>query len=37
MTRLGRQVMLLTEYQFNLEEVNEIDNDLLRFQVIFEF
>ncbi len=37
LSRVGRNVMLLAEYQFNLEEVNEIDNDLFRFQVVFEF
>ncbi len=37
LSRLGRNLMLLAEYQFNLEEVNEIDNDLFRFQVVFEF
>ncbi len=37
LTRLGRHLMFLAEYQINMEEVNEIDNDLFRFQVVFEF
>ncbi len=37
MTRIQRNVMLLAQYQFNQEEVNEIDNDLFRFALIFEF
>ena len=35
--RFQRHVMALAQYQFNLEEVNEIDNDLFRFALIFEF
>ena len=35
--RFQRHVMALAQYQFNLEEVNEIDNDLFRFSLIFEF
>ncbi|MFQ5572004.1 MAG: hypothetical protein ACE5G0_20190, partial [Rhodothermales bacterium] len=37
LTRMGRHVMLLAQYQINLEEVNEFDNDLFRFQIVFEF
>ena len=37
LSRLDRHLMLLAQYQFNLEEVNEIDNDLFRFAIIFEF
>ncbi len=37
LTRLGPNVLLLAEYQFNLEEVNERNNDLFRFQIAFEF
>jgi len=37
LTRVGRHMLFLFEYQFNMEEVNEIDNDLFRFQVVFEF
>lgn len=37
LSRVSRNLMLLAEYQFNLEEVNEIDNDLFRLQLVFEF
>ncbi len=37
MTRLQQHIMLLAQYQFNQEEVNEVDNDLFRFAMIFEF
>jgi hypothetical protein len=37
MTRIQRNVQVLTQYQFNQEEVNEIDNDLFRLALIFEF
>ncbi|NNE69868.1 MAG: hypothetical protein HKN29_05830 [Rhodothermales bacterium] len=37
MSRIGRHVMLLAQYQINLEEINERDNDLFRFQLAFEF
>ena len=37
LSRIQRNIMLLAQYQFNLEEVNEIDNDLFRFAMIFEF
>ena len=37
MTRLQQHMLLLAQYQFNQEEVNEIDNDLFRFGIIFEF
>jgi hypothetical protein len=37
MTRIQRNVLVLTQYQFNQEEVNEIDNDLFRLALIFEF
>jgi hypothetical protein len=37
MTRLQQYVTVLAQYQFNQEEVNEIDNDLFRFALIFEF
>jgi hypothetical protein len=37
MSRLSRNVTLLAQYQINSEEVNERDNDLLRFQIAFEF
>jgi hypothetical protein len=36
-TRIQQHLMLLAQYQFNQEEVNEIDNDLFRFTMIFEF
>ncbi len=37
LTRIQRNIMLLVQYQFNQEEVNEIDNDLFRGALIFEF
>ena len=37
LSRLDRHLMVLAQYQFNQEEVNEIDNDLFRFAFIFEF
>jgi hypothetical protein len=37
MSRLQQYVTVLAQYQFNQEEVNEIDNDLFRFAFIFEF
>lgn len=37
MTRLGPNLSLLAEYQINQEEVNELDNDLFRAQLVFEF
>jgi hypothetical protein len=37
MSRIGRNITLLAQYQINLEEVNERDNDLFRFQIAFEF
>ena len=37
MSRLQQHIMLLAQYQINQEEVNEIDNDLFRFALIFEF
>ena len=37
LSRIDRHVLLLAQYQFNQEEVNEIDNDLFRFALIFEF
>ena len=37
LARIEQHIQLLAQYQFNLEEVNEIDNDLFRFGVIFEF
>ncbi len=36
-TRIQQHLMLLAQYQFNQEEVNEVDNDLFRFAMIFEF
>ncbi|NNE55102.1 MAG: hypothetical protein HKN32_03705, partial [Flavobacteriales bacterium] len=35
--RMGRHVLFLAEYQINMEEVNERNNDLARFQIVFEF
>ncbi len=37
LTRLGPNVSLLAEYQINMEEVDEVDNDLFRAQLVFEF
>ena len=37
LSRLQQHILLLAQYQFNQEEVNEIDNDLFRFGIIFEF
>jgi hypothetical protein len=37
LTRLGSNLSLLTQYQLNMEERDEIDNDLFRAQVVFEF
>ena len=37
LARIEQHIQLLAQYQFNLEEINEIDNDLFRFGVIFEF
>ena len=37
LTRINRNLSILMQYQLNMEEVNEIDNDLFRFQLAFEF
>lgn len=37
LSRIDRHLLVLAQYQFNQEEVNEIDNDLFRFALIFEF
>jgi hypothetical protein len=37
MTRLGSNINLLAQYQLNMEERDEIDNDLFRAQLVFEF
>ena len=37
LTRLGANISVLAEYQFNLEEVDEVNNDLFRAQLVFEF
>ncbi|MEZ4700409.1 MAG: hypothetical protein R2834_08770 [Rhodothermales bacterium] len=36
-SRLQQHILFLAQYQFNQEEVNEVDNDLFRFAIIFEF
>ena len=37
LTRLGPNLSLLAQYQINMEEVNEVDNDLFRAQLVFDF
>jgi len=37
LTRIAPNLSLLTQYQLNMEERDEIDNDLFRAQVVFEF
>ena len=37
LTRLGPNLSLLAQYQINMEEVDEIDNDLFRAQLVFDF
>jgi hypothetical protein len=37
LTRLGPNLSLMFEYQINMEEVDELDNDLFRTQMVFEF
>lgn len=37
LSRIDQHIMVLAQYQINQEEVNEIDNDLFRFALIFEF
>lgn len=36
-TPLGDHLSLLLEYQWNMEEVEEVDNDLFRAQLVLEF
>jgi len=37
LTRLGPNMSLMFQYQINMEEVDEVDNDLFRTMMIFEF
>lgn len=37
LTRLGPNLSLMFEYQINMEERDEVDNDLFRTQMVFEF
>lgn len=37
LARLDRNLSALLQYQFRFEAVNEVDNDLLRLQLVFEF
>lgn len=35
--RLNPNLLVMAEWQINLEEVNEVDDDLFRLQLVFEF
>ena len=37
LARRNRHFSILCQYQFNFEEINEEDNDLVRLQLVFEF
>ena len=37
LARLNQNLLLMGQYQFNFEEVNEVDDDLARLHLVFEF
>lgn len=37
LSRINQNLSLLAQWQVNLEEINEVDNDLFRVQLVFEF